>query len=65
MVEEMIHAINARSDAEYQEWKKQDALLRQAEVEQNRYRKNFWKELALDVVIAVSAYISLAMLFCI
>ena len=34
MVEEMIRAINARSEAEGREWRRQEALLRQAEIEQ-------------------------------
>ena len=63
MVEEMIRAINARSEAEGREWRRQEALLRQAEIEQKQYRWDFWKELVLDLFIAVFAYISLAILF--
>lgn len=63
MVEEMIRAINARSEAEGREWRRHEALLRQAEIEQKQYRWDFWKELVLDLFIAVFAYISLAILF--
>lgn len=63
MVEEMIRAINARSEAEGQARKRHEAILRQAEIQQSQFRKEFWKELVFELLLAVFAFISLAILF--